>query len=570
MEDVRYPIELEVITPLSVGAGNDNEWTRGIDFVQRDGKVYVLDIQKAVAKGVDIDRLSELFLKSDEQGICSILGSNLDEISKYVFPLPTKTINPIKTFLRTQLYDKPIVAGSSLKGAVRSALFNYLRTNERTNEEVFGNMRDGTDLMRFFHIADIEMPSTELVNSKIFNLRKEGDSWYGGWKHKGTDREGNSHTDQHYMPTGFNTLYECVAPGRKGYGSITLAGNAFAVMSEYTTTRISYLEKKQSLLNGDISHLFMAINDVTREYLRKEREFFLKYPAERSNEIEDNINYLLNLIPTDGSCCLLKMSAGVGFHSISGDWQFNDYDDTGSWSDPRHFGKKKYKSRKIAEYDDRLQLMGFVILRRLSDEEAVSHEQSLKEEHLDIKEAILAPIRAKEIAKQKKAEEDSLRAKAKAEEERKQREYHSLIQQAQQYYNDGRLDLAIASLHEAASLYPNAQEHSQLLEKCNKAKNVEAFLQNEQAATAQKFSQPLAEVIKGKTSVGNLVGTTAKWLKAENHVFGETEYQALLAAVQQLPSKEKSRLMSKRHELVKAIGEEFTNRLFSEKSISGL
>lgn len=563
MKDVRYPIELEVITPLSVGAGNDNEWICGIDYVQKDGKVYVLDIQKAVAKGVDVDRLTNLFLKLDEKGICQLLGGQIENVSRFIFSSPVSTTNPIKSFLRTQLYDKPIVAGSSLKGAVRSALFNYLRTDEKTNEEVFGNMKDGTDLMRFFHITDIEMPSTQLVNTKIFNLRKDEANWCGGWKH------GGARTDNNYSPTGFNTLYECVVPGKKGYGSITLAGNAFAVMSEYTTTRISYLEKKQALLNDDIIHLFMAINDVTREYLRKERDFFIKYPAERSNEIEENIDYLRSLIPPDGSCCLLKMSAGVGFHSITGDWQFKDYDDTGSWSDLRNYGKKKYKSRKTAEYDDRLQLMGFVMLRRLSDEEAVSHEQSLKKKHLDIKEAILAPIKAKEIAKQKKAEEDSLRAKAKAEEERKQKEYHSLIQQAQQYYNEGQFDQAIASLQEAAALYPNAQGHNLLLEKCNKARDVEAFLQNERAATAQKFSQPLAEVIKGKTSVGNLVGTTAKWLKAEGHVFGETEFQALLNEAQQLSPKEKSRLKSKRRDLIKTIGEESANRFFSEIGLLG-
>jgi CRISPR/Cas system CSM-associated protein Csm5 (group 7 of RAMP superfamily) len=46
MEDKRYPIELEVITPLSVGAGNDNEWVEGLDFVQKEGKVYVIDMQR--------------------------------------------------------------------------------------------------------------------------------------------------------------------------------------------------------------------------------------------------------------------------------------------------------------------------------------------------------------------------------------------------------------------------------------------------------------------------------------------------------------------------------------------
>ena len=85
MEDIKYSIELEVVTPLSVGAGNDNEWTRGIDFVQKDGKVYVIDIQKAVANGIDIDRLTQLFLRSDEEGISQLLGNKIDKVSKFIF-----------------------------------------------------------------------------------------------------------------------------------------------------------------------------------------------------------------------------------------------------------------------------------------------------------------------------------------------------------------------------------------------------------------------------------------------------------------------------------------------------
>ena len=127
MEDKKYPIELEVITPLSVGAGNDNEWVKGLDFVQKDGKVYVIDMQKVTAAGVDVEALTALFLKSDDSGICQLLGSKICELSRYVFDLPVKTENNIKTFLRTQFYDKPLVAGSSIKGSIRSALFNQFQ-----------------------------------------------------------------------------------------------------------------------------------------------------------------------------------------------------------------------------------------------------------------------------------------------------------------------------------------------------------------------------------------------------------------------------------------------------------
>ncbi len=556
MEDKKYPIELAVITPVSVGAGNENEWMRGIDYVQKNGKVYVLDIKKAAEQGVDIDRLTSLFLKYDERGICDLLGNQLESVSRLVFKSPAYTTNSIKAFLRTQLYGKPLIAGSSLKGSARSSLFNYLRKKETTNEEVFGNMKDGTDLMRFIRIADIEMPSTILVNTKLFNLRKDGSEWGGGWKHS------MSETSAQYSPNGFNTLYECVEPGSKGLGSIILAGGAFELMFKNKDRVVSHAQEKKELLNGDIRSLFHAINLVTKDYLCKERAFFESYPAERSEELIDNIDYLLNLIPTDDSSCLMKMSAGVGFHSITGDWQFDDYTQTGVWTEGRNAGKKKYKSRKTAEFKGHLQLMGFVQLRVVSNEDVSRYEQSLESEHTSIIESIVAPARRREVERQLALEKELQRKQAATEEAQKQQSYREFISMAKQCYHDNQLDDAIKNAKAASSLYLDKTEPTVLIEQCQKAKEIIEYQNKEQLLTAQKFSQPLAEVIKGKTSVGNLIGTTAKWVKAEGNSFGETELQALLCEVRNLPAKELKRIKGKRSDLTKSIGEEWTAKFF--------
>ena len=558
MEDKKYPIELEVITPLSVGAGNDNEWMRGIDFVQKDGKVFVLDIQKAAEQGVDIGKLTNLFLNYDEKGICNLIGDKLELVSRYIFKSPVSTNNFIKSFLRTQLYGKPVVAGSSLKGSVRSALFNHLRDKEKTNEEVFGNMKDGTDLMRFIRIADIEMPSTALINTKLFNLRKDGSEWSGGWKH------GMSETTSQFKSNGFNTLYECVLPGNKGLGSIMLAGGAYELMSKNTDKPISHAQEKEELLNGDIMGLFHVINLVTKDYLSKEKAFFEKYSAERSEELIDNVNALLDMIPADDSYCLLKMSAGVGFHSITGDWQYDDYSQTGLWSDGRNAGKKKYKSRKTAEYGGHLQLMGFVKIRALNADDVAKEMDSLTEEHAEIIESIIAPARQREIEMQKRLEEDNLRQKAIEEEREKQSLFRELLNQAQGSFNDNLWDDAISKIEEANSIYPDHDEVISLKNKIKKAKEVEEFRSAEQAATTQKFSQPLAEVIMGKTSAGNLIGTLTKWLKQEGHTFGETEYSAFLQEANKLSPKEIKNIRGKRKDLQKAIGDNQTERLLND------
>ena len=562
MEDRKYPIELEVITPLSVGAGNDNEWVKGLDFVQKDSKVYVIDMQKAAVAGVDVDALTQLFLKSDDKGISQLLGNNIEKFSRYVFDLPARTDNNIKTFLRTQFYDKPIVAGSSIKGSIRSALFNYLRTDEQKNEEVFGTMKDGTDFMRFVRIGDVEMPSTILVNTKLFNLRKEGTEWLGGWKHLMNKTTGD------YNPFGFNTLYESVAPGRKGLGNISLATNAFSLLEKFGQGKTPYANKKQALLNEPISHLFQVINDVTREYLEKERAFFEKYNADRSDEVLDKIDALLAMIPTDGSCCLLKMSAGVGFHSITGDWQYEDYDKTKLWTDGRHAGKKKYKSRKIAEYNHRLQLMGFVRLHALSQEEATVRELVLQKQHHDQQEQMMDVINHREAVQQQKIAAEQARRQAAEMEKQKYEEYNRLILQSKQDKDSERWDEAIANLEKAEALYPEKSDAALLKEEYLKAKSIAEYNLQAQKETQQKFSQPLSEVIKGKTSAGNIVGTTVKWLKVEGHSYGSSEQAAFIGEARLLNAGEKKKLKSKLSDLEKIVGKENVERIRTELGIS--
>ncbi len=561
MEDKKYPIEFEVITPLSVGAGNDNEWVKGLDFIQKEGEVFVIDMQKVAAAGVDVEALTALFLKSDDSGICQLLGSKICELSRYVFDLPVKTENNIKTFLRTQFYDKPLVAGSSIKGSIRSALFNYLRTDEEKNEEVFGTMKDGTDFMRFIRIGDVEMPSTVLVNTKLFNLRKGGEEWLGGWKQLMNKTIGD------YNPVGFNTLYECVAPGEKGFGNISLAVNAFSLLEKFGAGKSPYASKKRILLNEPISCLFQAINDVTKAYLQKEQAFFQKYDAERSDEVLSCIESLLSMIPSDGSSCLMKMSAGVGFHSITGDWQYVDYDKTKLWTDGRHAGKKKYKSRKIAEYNHRLQLMGFVCLHALSQDEVTKREQDLQQLHEDQQTKILNAVKQREIDMQQKTAADQARRQAVELEKQKTEEYNRLILQAKQDMSSELWEEAIANLEKAAVLYPEKTEVAQLKADYQKAKSIAEYRLQEQEDAQQKFSQPLSEVIKGKTSAGNLVGTTVKWLKAEGHSFGQEEQTAFIAEAKNLSAGEIRKLKSKLSDLAKVAGKECVEQLQKELEI---
>ena len=557
MENKRYYIELEVLTPLSVGAGNENDWLCGVDYVQKDGKVYVIDMEKASRLGIDVERLASAFARSDQQAIISLLGSRLKKASRRIYESPAQTKNPIKAFLRTQLLDKPVVPGSSIKGAVRSCLFNDFHGHKRPNEDfmnindnVFGTMKEGDVFTRFIHIGDIVMSQTRLINTKLFNLQGKGNDWDGGWKHSGKN------TTSHYQSTGFNTLYECVEPGKMGVGAIDMMNGAFELMCKHIHAQ-KYLDKKQHLMQGGINSLFHIINNTTKNYLKKEREFFEAYYADRVDEIIDSIDDILNKIPDDDSYCVMKMSAGVGFHSITGDWQYDDYcDEPGLWpdNDRRNAGKKRYKSRKIAEYNGKLQLMGFVILRSIDEAgEACYHE------HLERMSISDAQLKAEaEVQAQRQREEEAKRQREDAAKRRElENKYDGIMQEAKQLAEAKKWDEAIAKADEANALIPGLKEYTDWVDLWKRQKAIPGT-----PTGGIRYEQPLVNVLK-PTSLGNVIGTTKRWVEQNGGVdtFGEAELQTLISALKALPPKEIKQLERKRKDIIKAIGEIWAARL---------
>lgn len=559
MENKRYYIELEVLTPLSVGAGNENDWMCGVDFVQQNGKVYVIDMDRAASLGVDVNRLADAFAQREERAIINLMGRHLEKAAARIFDSPVATTNAIKSFLRTQLMDRPVVPGSSLKGAIRSCLFNHFhgpkKKDEDTsdiNEKVFGTMKAGDVFTRFIHVGDIVMPTTRLVNTKLFNLIGSGDDWRGGWK----QNLGNNVT--RYQPTGFNTLYECVEPGAKGIGAIDMANQAFELLCTQQP-RQAYLDKKKDVIKGGIHALFDIINTTTWNYLTKEKEFFETYGGDRVDEIIDKIDELIGLIPKDNSYCVMKMSAGVGFHSITGDWLYDDYcDEPGFWpsTDRRNAGKKKYKSRKIAEYNGRLQMMGFVILRAIDKDGEASYHSHM--EQMKVSDA----LRTKEAQQQEEANKRAQALKEQAVRRERQQKYDAIMDEARALAEDKKWDDAIAKAQEAAELIPEADGHAQWIRNWTAQKAAEVARQVTADTAAERYKHPLADVLK-PSSLGNVIGTTKKWVEQNGGVnaFGQTELQALFAAIQALPPKEQKQLAHKRKDLVKAVGEQWAERL---------
>jgi hypothetical protein len=266
--------------------------------------------------------------------------------------------------------------------------------------------------MRFIKFSDAEFEETALVNTKIFNLHRAGDNFEGGWKHSA------SQTNEDFRPIGFNTLYECILPNKKSVCSVMLSD------SDLFNEKIErYRDNKQKFL--DIKKLFTIINKHTTEYIDKEIAFFKAYSTNKTDRIIESLNKIRDQILADNSICILKMSAGSGFHSITGDWQYEDYENTGQWeigdrNPTHHDGAPKYKSRKIAcQTNNTFSLMGFVKLRIMTDEEVSQYEQDLayKKAEKEAERRKIAEERQKEQKEKARVEAERL-ATERAEKER--------------------------------------------------------------------------------------------------------------------------------------------------------
>ena len=169
-----------------------------------------------------------------------------------------------------------------------------------------------------------------------------------------------------------------------------------------------------------------------------------------------------------------------------------------------------------------------------------------------------------QLAKELEKQEQAL---AKAQEEQRQKVLHGLLSDARLALMNKEWNESMSKIDEAIRLYPEDQEALDLKSKILKDKDLENYRRQQETESLQKFSQPLSEVIKGKTSAGNLVGTTVKWLKTDGHSFGQSEQIAFIAEAKNLNTGEIKKLKSKLSDLAKAAGKECVEFIRKELEI---
>jgi len=388
--DFSYKMVVEPYTPVYIGGASEKNLKAGLDIIKRNSEVYVLDQEKIGELLKKDEKLIINYTKAALENsitdfikdLCLQKKITLNELSCRTFKYSLALENDIKAFIRNGL-GKAFIPGSSLKGAIRSTLFhNLFKESEYSSHEVefrgkdkkqidrdefiFGSIEN--NLMKYIHISDVPFTLTQIVNSKVFSLIGYN-NLRGGWKHgfRGP-------TNPVFEKTGFTVPYEVLCEDQKGTGSIVFNKSFFDFVSdnkkETLPPNISKIATEHPLKT-----IFSYINNYTKKHLEREIKFFNNYENDRTNEINEALKKLKTAIPAENNSCLLRLGGGSGFHSVTGDWQFETHEIT--QLNPRNRGQYKRKdsakTRKIAFIQDsndfKFYPFGFVKITLISDEE---------------------------------------------------------------------------------------------------------------------------------------------------------------------------------------------------------
>ncbi len=387
MQQNTIPLEITTLTPVHVGSGHEIKGNFEYVHFPKEGVLAVIDPEK-ILQIIGEDHIDLWVAAIDQQqnilnALPQLKNLQANDIAQRIITISGVSPNTEKNAIKEQIHlgnKHPSIPGSSLKGAIRTAILNKLIKDNSSFVQKEGNLtkkrkydasqieafylgrEEGTnrlgeiqqspnkDLFRFFRIRDAYFSEpTCVVRNTIINLFQHG------W---GEKREEGS-------------FYECI-PANAGTSSTLQIPED--LIRQVQNKR--YIQSKNfDLLSAQ--RLFKEINKHTAFLL--DEEIFFWEDEDNPLAIGDYLDHLRRLKKeveqSSEDSCILRVGAGSGWKFTTGGWvsgkdRMGDYilsDDT--WTNiKRVLRKKNYpddvffpKTRKMVEGGEPL---GFVKLSK--------------------------------------------------------------------------------------------------------------------------------------------------------------------------------------------------------------
>jgi CRISPR-associated protein Csm5 len=187
-----YNVRLHILSPVHVGSGQELD---PFSYVIRDNKLLIIDLAKWIENYSDKEILYQKMDSEDYLDLRNYIAKNFNDNNAVLSTIDVKSSEVVRTYKKA-VYDKtsknqalinfmtrneitkvPYLPGSSIKGAIRTAIANRFVISANINsgdsyktgynKKIFGNPTD--DPMKNLKISDI---SLEKFGSVIFEARE--------------------------------------------------------------------------------------------------------------------------------------------------------------------------------------------------------------------------------------------------------------------------------------------------------------------------------------------------------------------------------------------------------------
>ena len=359
-------VKIETLTSVHIGSGVTLQ--KGSDFVYgksiEDDDIIAIVSPEKVMRLIGEDNINT-WVSSIERGI------TIDQIVKQFAPKATLEDYAKRVIMRWCKYSdtlkefihdgtgKPYIPGSSLKGAIRSAVLATVadRINNKDNKisnfgkfnanrveaEAFGGSPNES-VFRFLQVGDAQFGKNYEAAVRMVNLneRKNGSYWD---ESKPQMIEVLTSEDIAYLEMKINLDYyeKCKRMVHVLPECMSTLPKLFDTINSHTL----------SLLNSDIAYWEERLDapnaDSVDDYIDKVRA--IKDKAEECARL-------------NGKSCVLRLGHGSGWRFITGAWteQLNNFDAVINASRPKNHKYSEYDFPKTRRVDDECELLGFVRL----------------------------------------------------------------------------------------------------------------------------------------------------------------------------------------------------------------
>ena len=317
---------ISVLSPLHIGTGV--EWQPKFEYInfKDDSLIAVLDEEKVLSILGEENLHHWVACIQRNDSLLPLLQTRKPDIqpsdvAKLIIRSSGTLGKAVSSLIRSEAIGKPYLPGSSLKGAIRTALFAHLllsnhklakRVENLGNSQRHGAVRWNAGVLESIFFG-------QNPNQDIFRVLHLGDAHFSGRTETCVVNSVNKYRDGFRIKDSLTQVVEVIPKGGESFFRFSF--NEMLVDRSKRNKREIFNQNVHLLT--DVNRLFSVINDHTLRLVEDEIDYWANTAGDPEcigRYVDEMIEIKNEIKRCSNSDCVLRVGWGSGFRFITGDW----------------------------------------------------------------------------------------------------------------------------------------------------------------------------------------------------------------------------------------------------------